>query len=82
MPPEIADRLLHADWDLARVQRYLYDSRNPYPYEGLGELDGRPLADAPEDIHPIVTGGVGIKMTYLPLWAGGTATVTRALRAI
>jgi len=81
MPPEIADRLLQAGWDLARVQRYLHDSRKPYPYEGMGELDGRPLADAPEDIHPVVTGGVGIKMTYLPLWAGGTATVTRALRS-
>jgi hypothetical protein len=29
-----------------------------------------------EDVHPIVTGGAGIKMTYLPLWAGGTVSVT------
>ena len=30
-------------------------------------------------IHPIVTGGAGYKMTYLPIWGGGSQTVTRAL---
>jgi len=33
-------------------------------------------------IRIIVTGGVGIKMTHLPLWSGGTATVTKPLRAL
>ena len=49
---------------------------------GENDFDDRPLAPAPEDIHPIVTGGVGIKMTHLPLWSGGTRTVTRAVRSL
>jgi hypothetical protein len=43
--------------------------------------DDRPVARTPEDIHPIVTGGAGVKMTYLPLWSGGTRTITRRVRA-
>ncbi len=70
MPPEIADILTKGGWDLTRVQRYLYAATGP---------DGRPVARAREDIHPIVTGGVGIKMTHLPLWSGGTDTVTKAI---
>ena len=27
-----------------------------------------------------VTGGVGVKMTYLPLWSGGSETVTKPVR--
>ena len=39
----------------------------------------RASARAPEAIHPIVTGGAGYKMSYLPIWGGGSQTVTRAL---
>ena len=35
--------------------------------------------DIPEAIHVIVTGGAGYKMSYLPIWGGGSETVTRAL---
>jgi hypothetical protein len=82
MPPEMADVLANGGWDLARVQDYLFNSRRPYAYDGENDLDDRPLAPAPEDIHPIVTGGVGVKMTHLPLWSGGTRTVTRAVREL
>ena len=34
---------------------------------------------APEAIHPIVTGGAGYKMAYLPIWGGGSQTVMRKL---
>ncbi|NKB59886.1 MAG: hypothetical protein GKS00_26550 [Alphaproteobacteria bacterium] len=78
--PEMADTLANHGWDLTRVQTYLYEMRRPFPYEGVGDLDGRPLARAPADIHPIVTGGPGIKMTYLPLWSGGSDTVTKPIR--
>ena len=81
LPPEMADILETHGWDLARVQEYLFCSRRPYAYDGENDFDDRPLAPAPEDIHPIVTGGVGIKMTHLPLWSGGTRTVTRAVRS-
>ena len=80
MPPEMANILAKAGWDLSRVQDYLFNARKPYAYDGENDPDGRPLAPAVEDIHPIVTGGVGVKMTHLPLWAGGSRTVTRAVR--
>jgi hypothetical protein len=35
------------------------------------------VARAPDTIHLIVTGGAGYKMTYLPVWGGGSQTVTR-----
>ena len=67
LPPEIAEKIVrHDGWDLARVQRFLFD-------------EGEGVAKSPEAIHPIVTGGAGYKMTYLPIWGGGSQTVTRAL---
>jgi len=82
LPPEVADILSRGGWGLDRVREFLFAARRPYPYEGPDRPDDRPFARAPEDIHPIVTGGVGIKMTYLPLWAGGSETVTRAVRGM
>lgn len=80
LPPEMAD-IMHANgWDLARVQRYLFDARHPYPFDGPEAPDERPFAESPEDIHPIVTGGAGVKMTYLPLWSGGSRMVTKRVR--
>ncbi len=65
LPPELARLITRHGWDLAAMQRYLFAAH--------------PVARAPEDIHVIVTGGPGIKMTYLPLWAGGTRTMTRGV---
>ena len=56
-------------WDLHRAQDFLF---------GEGRSDA-PIAATPQDIHPIVTGGAGLKMTYLPLWMGGTKSITRAV---
>jgi hypothetical protein len=80
MPPEMANILAKDGWDLSRVQDYLFNARKPYAYDCEDDPDDRPLAPTVEDIHPIVTGGVGVKMTHLPLWAGGSRTVTRAVR--
>ena len=67
LPLEMAGKIVrHDGWDLARVQRYLFEQ-------------GDGVARAPEAIHPIVTGGAGYKMTYLPIWGGGSQTVTRLL---
>jgi hypothetical protein len=67
LPLEMAEKIVrHDGWDIARVQRYLFD-----------EGDG--VARAPDAIHAIVTGGAGYKMSYLPIWGGGSQTVTRAL---
>ena len=48
------------------MQRYVFDQ-------------GQGVASAPEAIHPIVTGGAGYKMSYLPIWGGGSQTVMRKL---
>jgi hypothetical protein len=53
-------------WDLARTQNWLF--------ERCGELGGE-VARSPQDIHIIVAGGAGQKMTYLPLWGGTTVPV-------
>jgi hypothetical protein len=66
LPPELARQIAKKGWDLARIQSYLADI--------IGDL-----ARAPEDIHPVITGGAGVKMTLLPLWAGGSLSVTRAI---
>ncbi|MDP1752591.1 MAG: hypothetical protein Q8L22_24340 [Reyranella sp.] len=67
LPLEMAQKIVRHDaWDLPRVQRYLFD-------------EGQDVARAPDAIHPIVTGGAGLKMSYLPIWGGGSQTVTRAL---
>ena len=80
LPPELADILSASGWGLGQVQRYLFEARRPYPFVGLDVPDDRPLADTAEDIHPLITGGAGVKMTYRPLWAGGSRTVTRPVR--
>jgi len=65
LPLEMAQKIVrHDGWDLARVQRYMFD-------------EGQDVARSPDAIHPIVTGGAGYKMSYLPIWGGGSETVTR-----
>lgn len=67
LPLEMAEKIVRHDaWNLARVQRHLFD-------------EGQGVARAPEAIHVIVTGGAGYKMSYLPIWGGGSETVTRPL---
>jgi hypothetical protein len=65
LPLEMAEKIArHDGWDLSRVQRYMFDQ-------------GQGVARSAEAIHPILTGGAGYKMTYLPIWGGGSETVTR-----
>jgi len=67
LPLEMAGKIArHDGWDVGRVQRYVFE-------------EGEGVARAPEAIHPIITGGAGYKMTYLPIWGGGSQTVTRRL---
>jgi hypothetical protein len=82
LPPELARLIVQRGWDLARVQRHLFETRLTIAHgDGGTAADPLAVASSPDDIHVIVTGGAGIKMTYLPLWAGGTRTVTRAVRS-
>jgi hypothetical protein len=65
LPLEMMQKIArHDGWDLARVQRYMFD-------------EGQGVARSPDAIHPILTGGAGYKMTYLPIWGGGSETITR-----
>ena len=67
LPLEMAQKIVrHDGWDLARMQRYMFET-------------GEGVASAPDAIHPILTGGAGFKMTYLPIWGGASQTVTRAI---
>ena len=82
LPPEIAEGLRRHGWDLARIRQYLFDLRR-IDIAGVATFEAAgPVASAPEAIHPILTGGPGVKMTYLPLWMGGTITQTRELIAL
>jgi hypothetical protein len=67
LPLELAEKIAkHDGWDIGRVQRYLHEQ-------------GDGIARAPDAIHPIVTGGAGYKISYLPIWGGGSQTVMRRL---
>ena len=67
LPLELAEKIArHEGWDIKRVQQYLFDK-------------GKDVAASPEAIHPIVTGGAGYKMAYLPIWGGGSQMVLRRL---
>ncbi|MGE0765086.1 MAG: hypothetical protein AB7L90_01360 [Hyphomicrobiaceae bacterium] len=70
LPLELSERLLGAGIGLSDVQKYLFEA---------GGSDAFRMAPGPEHIFPIVTGGAGVKMAYLPLWGGGSRMVTRAI---
>lgn len=69
LPPEMADVIAKGGWTLEQAQSFLWRESGPE----------WPVARAPADIHVIVTGGAGVKMTCLVPWGGGTLCVTRAV---
>jgi hypothetical protein len=74
LPLEMAEKIAgHDGWDLARVQRYVFEQ---------GQQAGGGVARSADAIHPILTGGAGVKMTYLPVWGGGSETVTRPVPGV
>ena len=75
-PPELAGLVAKHGWDLRAMQAYLFGERCTVSFASSEGIAAVPIAAAPEEIHPIITGGPGIKMTYLPLWMGGTRSVT------
>lgn len=70
LPPELAARVAAAGLDLATFQARLLQAC---------EAPGQRIAPGPDRIFPVVTGGPGVKMAYLPLWGGGSCMVTRAI---
>jgi len=69
MPPEMADILSNNGWTRADGQAFLHRESGA----------DWPIARSPADIHIIMTGGAGVKMTCLIPWGGGTYCVTRPL---
>jgi hypothetical protein len=70
LPPELAEALARAGWTLEAIGAFLIAE---------GARAGSRIAAVPGDVHPIVTGGAGVKMAYLPPWGGGARMVTRSL---
>ena len=81
-PPELARGAVDRGWNLERIQGFLAEARplsfdsEVVPWRGLCE---RSLSVDSSGIHPVVTGGPGVKITHLPLWSGGTAPITLPL---
>jgi hypothetical protein len=73
LPPELAALIAQRGWGIDAIQTYLCGKARTF--------DDGPIADSPDDIHVIVTGGPGIKMTVLPPWGGGTRAITHRLVA-
>jgi hypothetical protein len=83
LPPEMADRLEACEWGLDKMQAFLYEKARMLDWHADGEhfaLGTTPVAQSAHTIHPIITGGPGVKMTYIPSWSGGTWSVTRAIK--
>ena len=84
LPPELVQQMLAHGFGLAEIQAYLFDSAHlpgllqALPLPGV-QLSSLAVAASPADIHPLQTGGPGVKMTYLPLWAGGTTPQTQLI---
>jgi hypothetical protein len=69
LPPELADVIAKGGWTLVQAQEFLQrESGTDWP-----------IGRAPGDIHIIIAGGAGVKMTCLVPWSGGTQCVTRRL---
>ena len=97
LPPESARMLNDHGWDRPQLQAQLL-ARARIPPQWLirraaertgvelprrgSERDDVPVARSAEDILIVVTGGVGIKATFIPTWGGGTEAVTRAIEPL
>lgn len=80
LPPEMLSALRGYGWGVAEIQRFLFEADAVDIPEVASFRRVHPVAAEPAAIIPIETGGPGIKMTYLPLWGGGTRVQTLPIR--
>lgn len=73
LPPELAALLAQRGWTIDQIQHHLSSEIGADPQISLDHI-------SVNDIHIVITGGPGVKMTVIPLWSGGTRPVTRALQ--
>jgi hypothetical protein len=71
LPPEVATRLATLGMTVESIQHYLFEHGNA---RLVGRATG--VATSSNDVHPLVTGGAGIKMLHLPGWIGASRSVT------
>lgn len=74
LPPESARLLDGAGWDRAMLQRALFE-------RWRDRTTVRRAPQSSDDVLVVVTGGTGVKATYVPTWGGTEAAITRALDA-
>lgn len=72
LPPEMADVIAKGGWTLDQAADFLWRQAGT----------DWPIACSAGDIHLIVTGGAGVKMTCLVPWGGGSMCVTRRVAGV
>ena len=72
LPPEMADVIAKGGWTLDQAADFLWRQSGT----------DWPIARSAADIHVIITGGAGVKMTCLVPWGGGTICVTRRVAGV
>lgn len=77
LPPEVTAQLTKLGLTAESLAPAVLDRGNALLRASTG---GEDLVVA-EAVHPIVTGGAGVKMLHLPGWMGGSHAVTRAITA-
>jgi hypothetical protein len=75
LPPEVTAQLTTLGLTADSLVHAVLDRGNALLRESTG---GEDLVVA-VSVHPIVTGGAGVKMLHLPGWIGGSHAVTRQL---
>jgi hypothetical protein len=87
LPPEVVNLLDHGGWALEKIQQYIFEEAAIPADQFSKDVQQRltkkfvPIAKSPAHIYPIITGGVGAKMTLLQTWAGGTESITLPILA-
>jgi hypothetical protein len=80
IPPELLETLARHGWGVSEIQDFLFETVTA-EIPGVASVSRHgQLAAGPSSILPIETGGPGVKMTLLPLWAGGSLSQTLPLR--
>ncbi len=72
LPPELAALMAERGWTMDQIANQLCSDIRTLSQGSINDI-------SPNDIHTVITGGPGVKMTVMPLWGGGTRPVTRAL---
>jgi hypothetical protein len=91
VPPEICALFARESRTLDALQREIFTAGTaaaaalPEQFRATpagDDVDSVVPAESPAEIHLVATGGIGIKITLLPGWMGGTRSVTRPVVSV